>query len=238
MNTPRPSVPKGWYPDPAGGPFFRWWDGQQWTSETSSEVPDTASSSQIVQTPPPGHAPSARTPRDLLTWARAPRRRVLLVGLAIAAAAIFIVTSVAFSNSDGGRRLAGNGPSKNWEYNNKGSNEGYYCGTIEGTLPGFAADTGSWDVGTYNWTHDTTGGEEACAEAIAYFTKFFAYSNRGNILSTGWGDRRSFEGLFCFWSRGDIQSDMVDCSEEHRATGHGFAGNYMALPHSDQWIRS
>lgn len=26
-----PATPAGWYPDPAGGPRSRWWDGQQWT---------------------------------------------------------------------------------------------------------------------------------------------------------------------------------------------------------------
>ena len=26
-----PSVPAGWYPDPAGSPNSRWWDGVQWT---------------------------------------------------------------------------------------------------------------------------------------------------------------------------------------------------------------
>jgi hypothetical protein len=24
----------GWYPDPAGGPLSRWWDGRQWTDAT------------------------------------------------------------------------------------------------------------------------------------------------------------------------------------------------------------
>lgn len=32
MTTPAtPSVPAGWYPDPAGSPRSRWWDGTQWT---------------------------------------------------------------------------------------------------------------------------------------------------------------------------------------------------------------
>ncbi|MCU1580430.1 MAG: hypothetical protein JWP19_2634 [Rhodoglobus sp.] len=29
--TNAPTVPAGWYPDPAGGPKQRWWDGTQWT---------------------------------------------------------------------------------------------------------------------------------------------------------------------------------------------------------------
>lgn len=28
---PQQPTPAGWYPDPAGGPGLRWWDGQQWT---------------------------------------------------------------------------------------------------------------------------------------------------------------------------------------------------------------
>ena len=34
----------GWYPDPAGGPGHRWWDGRQWTSYT--QQPDTAATQQ------------------------------------------------------------------------------------------------------------------------------------------------------------------------------------------------
>ncbi len=30
-NPATPTVPAGWYPDPAGGPRSRWWDGTQWT---------------------------------------------------------------------------------------------------------------------------------------------------------------------------------------------------------------
>lgn len=31
MTTPANPVPAGWYPDPAGTPQTRWWDGAQWT---------------------------------------------------------------------------------------------------------------------------------------------------------------------------------------------------------------
>jgi hypothetical protein len=30
--------PAGWYPDPYGAPFDRWWDGQQWTEHTNAPV--------------------------------------------------------------------------------------------------------------------------------------------------------------------------------------------------------
>ncbi|MBX3100220.1 MAG: DUF2510 domain-containing protein [Salinibacterium sp.] len=30
------STPAGWYPDPAGGPNTRWWDGTQWTDRLNT----------------------------------------------------------------------------------------------------------------------------------------------------------------------------------------------------------
>jgi hypothetical protein len=30
-------VAPGWYPDPAGGPAERWWDGLAWTSQTRAQ---------------------------------------------------------------------------------------------------------------------------------------------------------------------------------------------------------
>ncbi len=32
---PPPLAPAGWYPDPAGGPDQRYWDGQRWTVQTT-----------------------------------------------------------------------------------------------------------------------------------------------------------------------------------------------------------
>jgi hypothetical protein len=45
-----PGAPPGWYPDPAGGPGQRWWDGYAWTEATvQPEVPP----------PPPAAPPTA-----------------------------------------------------------------------------------------------------------------------------------------------------------------------------------
>lgn len=34
---PAPTIPQGWYQDPAGGGGLRWWDGSQWTDELHRE---------------------------------------------------------------------------------------------------------------------------------------------------------------------------------------------------------
>jgi hypothetical protein len=34
--APAPEVPAGWYPDPAGEARQRYWDGRQWTSQTTN----------------------------------------------------------------------------------------------------------------------------------------------------------------------------------------------------------
>ena len=34
-----PGAPPGWYPDPAGGPGQRWWDGYAWTETTVQPAP-------------------------------------------------------------------------------------------------------------------------------------------------------------------------------------------------------
>jgi hypothetical protein len=34
-DSPPPVPPAGWYPDPAGGPARRYWDGARWTEQTT-----------------------------------------------------------------------------------------------------------------------------------------------------------------------------------------------------------
>jgi hypothetical protein len=45
-----PGAPPGWYPDPAGGPGRRWWDGYTWTEAT------------VLPRQPPPPPPSGTTP--------------------------------------------------------------------------------------------------------------------------------------------------------------------------------
>ena len=63
-----PGAPPGWYPDPAGGPGQRWWDGYAWTESTV-----------LPQRPPPRRpGPVRRRPRVQPTavapWAEASQR--------------------------------------------------------------------------------------------------------------------------------------------------------------------
>lgn len=44
------STPPGWYPDPAGSPQQRWWDGVQWTAQLTGPT---------VPVPQPQYAPAA-----------------------------------------------------------------------------------------------------------------------------------------------------------------------------------
>jgi len=47
----------GWYPDPAGGPLSRWWDGRQWTDATQP-VPAYAAPGYAPAYGAPGYAPT------------------------------------------------------------------------------------------------------------------------------------------------------------------------------------
>ncbi len=53
-STPAP-VPAGWYPDPAGGPGRRWWNGTAWTEQV--EQPYSAGYAPLVLGAPAGTAP-------------------------------------------------------------------------------------------------------------------------------------------------------------------------------------
>ena len=62
-----PGAPPGWYPDPAGGPGQRWWDGYAWTESTV--LPQ--------QPPPPPWAtasPPQGPPTTIAPWAEASQR--------------------------------------------------------------------------------------------------------------------------------------------------------------------
>jgi Domain of unknown function (DUF4328)/Protein of unknown function (DUF2510) len=62
-----PGAPPGWYPDPAGGPGQRWWDGYAWTESTV-----------LPQQPPPppwaGASPPQGPPTAVAPWAEASQR--------------------------------------------------------------------------------------------------------------------------------------------------------------------
>lgn len=49
MNYQGSSAP-GWYPDPQGGPSFRFWDGTRWTDAVSSAIPPAATAASDTTT--------------------------------------------------------------------------------------------------------------------------------------------------------------------------------------------
>jgi hypothetical protein len=70
-----PGAPPGWYPDPAGGPGQRWWDGYAWTEATVlPSVPPPPPASAYPSGPPPH--PYATAP----PWIPQPRAVRDLVG--------------------------------------------------------------------------------------------------------------------------------------------------------------
>jgi uncharacterized Tic20 family protein len=47
----------GWYPDPNGQPYQRWWDGTQWTEQTAAQAQAQAQAQTgYAQQTPPGYA--------------------------------------------------------------------------------------------------------------------------------------------------------------------------------------
>jgi len=45
-----PPAAAGWYPDPYGGPSYRYWDGTRWTDALSSAIPPAATASSDTTT--------------------------------------------------------------------------------------------------------------------------------------------------------------------------------------------
>ena len=85
--TIRPAGLPGWYPDPRGAPGQRYWDGQHWTHYVPSQANPYAA-------PPFPQPPMGPRPSDMHgnrnPFARSGNKTALIIGLAVAAAAVVI----------------------------------------------------------------------------------------------------------------------------------------------------
>ena len=56
------SAISGWYPDPAGSPDLRFWDGERWAATTMPRPVPAPQGTAVALAPPPGVAPLPRSP--------------------------------------------------------------------------------------------------------------------------------------------------------------------------------
>lgn len=100
MSQP-PSMPAGWYPDPAGGGLQRWWNGVGWSDQTqpaAMPAPVPAPMPPVGQVPPPppgygGNAPIQYAP--VSTRMRARRGKNSFAFTTLGVVAVYLVLAVA-----------------------------------------------------------------------------------------------------------------------------------------------
>jgi hypothetical protein len=77
------STPAGWYPDPAGTPQQRWWDGVQWTDQLAGGVPTgPAAYQQQRYVAAPLKAPDGTSPHTIWAW---------LIAVTVAAQGLLVI---------------------------------------------------------------------------------------------------------------------------------------------------
>jgi hypothetical protein len=96
----------GWYPDPAGMPQLRFWNGQNWTADTApaqgtQSYPQQSYPAQTVTMPPRGVAPSGGSPTH-----RAPKRGKGFYGIIAGIAAVAVGVAVIIPLTSGGSHHA------------------------------------------------------------------------------------------------------------------------------------
>jgi len=108
-HTGYPGAPPGWYPDPAGGPGQRWWDGYAWTEATvlpqQPPPPPTWAGAAAPQGPPSYMAPWAAASERLDTFnvtqqVDDERRRVPVARFAVAMPGVYFIVSLVLQRAN------------------------------------------------------------------------------------------------------------------------------------------
>ncbi len=74
-------IPPGWYPDPAGSPHSRWWDGRGWTTHLSEPPASSSQPSQPSEPSQPSSTPPTPSRAPLLVAIGAGVVVVLIIGV-------------------------------------------------------------------------------------------------------------------------------------------------------------
>lgn len=116
QETPDPGLPPaGWYPDPAGAPALRWWNGLTWSDSTHALTDGTADPAAPTSPPaPPDPAAPWSSPTPVVPAAAVgteaapgPRHRGWVVATALVLAVLLLGTALLWVPQllGGGRRL-------------------------------------------------------------------------------------------------------------------------------------
>lgn len=89
--------PAGWYPDPSGQPFQRFWDGTEWTAQTQSYPPPLTKES-TGQTDQPGLPQAPHSAGDQAHHEHSSDLKKIIVGVVAAFVGVAVIAGLLIFN--------------------------------------------------------------------------------------------------------------------------------------------